>query len=58
MGPKVEAICRYVEQSGRPGVIAKLDDIVAAAALASGTVVVPDAMAVDKEDESTDARSD
>jgi hypothetical protein len=54
----VEAICRYVEQSGRPGVIAKLDDIVAAAALTSGTVVVPDEMAVDKEDESTDARSD
>jgi carbamate kinase len=58
MGPKVEAICRYVEQSGRPGVIAKLDDIVAAAALTSGTVVVPDEMAVDREDESTDARSD
>jgi carbamate kinase len=57
MGPKVEAICRYVEQSGHPGVIANLDDIVAAAALESGTVVVPDDMAVDEEDESTDARS-
>jgi carbamate kinase len=52
MGPKVEAICRFVEQSGHPGVIANLDHIVAAASLDSGTVVVGDA---DKEDDSTDA---
>jgi carbamate kinase len=43
MGPKVEAICRFVEQSGHPGVIANLNHIVAAASLESGTVVVSDA---------------
>jgi carbamate kinase len=52
MGPKVEAICRFVEQSGRPGVIANLRHIVAAASLGAGTVVVSDA---DREDDSTDA---
>jgi carbamate kinase len=52
MGPKVEAICRFVEQSGRPGVIANLGHIVAAASLEAGTVVVSDA---DREDDSTDA---
>jgi len=41
MGPKVEAVCRFVEQSGHHGVITSLDNIVAGAREASGTVVVP-----------------
>jgi carbamate kinase len=42
MGPKVEAICRFVEQSGKPGVITSLHNIVAGVRGESGTVVVPD----------------
>jgi carbamate kinase len=41
MGPKVEAVCRFVEQSGHHGVITSLANIVAGAREASGTVVVP-----------------
>jgi carbamate kinase len=41
MGPKVEAVCRFVESSGRAGVIAGLHDIVGAAARRTGTVVLP-----------------
>jgi carbamate kinase len=41
MGPKVEAVCRYVEKSGQPGVITSLENIVAGVRLQSGTVVVP-----------------
>ena len=41
MEPKVEAVCRYVERSGRPGVITSLDNIVQAVRLESGTIVVP-----------------
>jgi carbamate kinase len=41
MGPKVEAVCRYVEKSGQPGVITSLDNIVAGVRLQSGTVVLP-----------------
>lgn len=39
MGPKVEAVCRYVEWSGRLGVITDLAHIVAAARGEAGTVV-------------------
>jgi carbamate kinase len=42
MGPKVEAVCRFVEESGRPAVITDLDSIVAAVAGTAGTRVVPD----------------
>jgi carbamate kinase len=42
MGPKVEAVCRFVEAANRPGIIASLGDIVEAAAQRTGTVVVPD----------------
>ena len=45
MGPKVEAVCRFVEHAGRPGVITRLDSIVEAASLRRGTVVVPAAAA-------------
>ncbi len=41
MGPKVEAICRFVERSGNVGVITSLSNIVAGARSESGTVVVP-----------------
>jgi carbamate kinase len=47
MGPKVDAVCRFVEDTGRPGVITDLPSIArAVAGLESGesigTVVVPD----------------
>jgi carbamate kinase len=41
MGPKVEAACRFTEQTGRPSVITSLERIGAAAILATGTVVLP-----------------
>lgn len=41
MGPKVDAICRYVEQTGNVGVITSLGNIVAGSRGESGTVVVP-----------------
>jgi carbamate kinase len=41
MGPKVDAICRFVEQSGRVGVITDLNSIVSAADGTAGTVVTP-----------------
>ena len=42
MGPKVEALCRFVQSSGRPGVITDLPSIVRAVAGGTGTLVVPD----------------
>ncbi len=41
MGPKVDAVCRFVEATGRTGVITSLDQITAAVAGDAGTVVVP-----------------
>jgi carbamate kinase len=41
MGPKVDAVCRFVEQTGKVGVITRLDHIVAGVAGTSGTVVRP-----------------
>ncbi len=41
MGPKVDAVCRFVEQSGNIGVITSLGNIVAGVRGESGTVVVP-----------------
>lgn len=41
MGPKVEAVCRFVEETGQKGVISRLDAIVAGAQGAAGTVVGP-----------------
>jgi len=41
MGPKVEAVCRFVEESGRTGVITDLDSIRAAVAGTTGTRVHP-----------------
>jgi carbamate kinase len=41
MGPKVEAVCRFVEASGNPGVITSLQGIVAGVSSGAGTVVVP-----------------
>ncbi len=41
MGPKVEAVCRFVEASGEAGVITSLAKIVAGARCEAGTVVVP-----------------
>ena len=42
MGPKVDAVCRFVEDSGGSAVSTSLDNIVDAAAGRSGTVVRPD----------------
>jgi carbamate kinase len=42
MGPKVEAICGFVESSGRPGVITSLANIVDGVHGTSGTRVTPD----------------
>ena len=41
MGPKVDAVCRFVENGGRYAVISNLTDIRAAVAGDRGTVVVP-----------------
>jgi len=41
MGPKVDAVCRFVERSGQRGVITDLNSIVAAASGRAGTIVVP-----------------
>ena len=41
MGPKVDAVCRFVEATGSTGVITSLDQITAAVAGDAGTVVVP-----------------
>ena len=42
MGPKVEALCRFVEAGGSRGVITDLDHITDAVTGDAGTVVVPD----------------
>lgn len=42
MGPKVEAVCRFVEESGRVGVITDLGSILAAATGRAGTRVRPE----------------
>lgn len=41
MGPKVEALCRFVERSGHPAMITSLANIVAGVRGESGTIVVP-----------------
>ncbi len=41
MGPKVDAVCRFVEQTGKVGVITSLDNIVAGTAGTVGTIVRP-----------------
>ncbi|MCD4525429.1 carbamate kinase [Nocardioides sp. cx-173] len=41
MGPKVDAVCRFVERTGRRAVITSLDNIDRAVDGGSGTVVVP-----------------
>jgi carbamate kinase len=41
MGPKVDAVCRFVEATGQIGVITSLENIVAGAAGKVGTVVRP-----------------
>lgn len=43
MGPKVHAVCRFVEATGKVGVITSLDAIVDGAAGNAGTVVHPSA---------------
>ncbi len=42
MGPKVDAICRFVRASGKPGVITSLSKIVEAVHQRVGTIVRPD----------------
>ena len=45
MGPKVDALCRFVESTGRTGVITSLDAITDAVEGRAGTVVLPVAAA-------------
>ena len=45
MGPKVEALCRFVDQTRGTAVITDLDHIVSAVRGEGGTVVVPDPVA-------------
>ena len=42
MGPKVDAVCRFVQRSGQTAVITSLTNIVAGVAGQSGTIVVPE----------------
>ena len=42
MGPKVEAVCRFVERTGGRAVIAALDDALAAVTGSAGTQVLPE----------------
>ncbi|MGI8577709.1 MAG: carbamate kinase [Nocardioidaceae bacterium] len=42
MGPKVDAVCRFVEASGKQGVITSLHNIVPGVRGIAGTIVVPD----------------
>ena len=42
MGPKVEAVCRFVELTGDMAAIGRLEDAVAIIRGEAGTVVVPD----------------
>jgi carbamate kinase len=44
MGPKVDAICRFVERGGRYAAIGKLDDAVAVVRGQAGTVLSPGTM--------------
>ncbi len=41
MGPKVEAVCRFVERSGKTAVITSLSNIVSGVRGNSGTIVLP-----------------
>ena len=41
MGPKVDAVCRFVEHTGKRAVITRLDHITEAVAGQAGTVVIP-----------------
>lgn len=45
MGPKVEAVCRFVEQSGGTAVITSLSNIIAGVSGTSGTIVTPSSTA-------------
>jgi len=42
MGPKVEAACRFVEATGRPAMIGRLDDAADLVRRARGTIIEPD----------------
>ncbi|HEV2244543.1 MAG TPA: carbamate kinase [Streptosporangiaceae bacterium] len=44
MGPKVEAVCRFVEKTGTMAAIGRLDDAAALLDGTAGTIVVPDVM--------------
>ena len=42
MGPKIDAVCRFVEMTGKPAAIGQLADAQALLAQQAGTIVVPD----------------
>jgi len=48
MGPKVEAACRFVEATGRPAMIGRLEEAVELLDRTSGTVVEPAGPAPDR----------
>jgi carbamate kinase len=57
MGPKVDAVCRFVEASGRPGVIISLGEILSGVRGAAGTRVMPDAEAATRPGQATVKRA-
>jgi len=42
MGPKIDAMCRFVEATGKPAAVGRLADAQALLAQQAGTIVVPD----------------
>ena len=57
MGPKVEAVCRFVERTGGRGVIGSLDQIDQLLAGRAGTQVLPDGPAIGYERNARDDRA-
>ena len=42
MGPKIEAVCRFVEATGKPAAIGRLADAEALLAQQTGTIIAVD----------------
>ena len=56
MGPKVEAVCRFVEATGRPAAIGRLDDAAALLNGTAGTTITPDKTPVGAEPKAVPGR--
>jgi len=57
MGPKVEAVCRFVEVTGNMAAIGRLEDAVAILAGEAGTIITPDGRYDGLADQHSPARS-